>query len=70
VPFAELPYALCGAENEAVGIYLRMQGQMSGQVMLEAEFVTEGRSVEANCWMIPDPAALEKLSRQDLGHGR
>jgi chemotaxis protein CheC len=159
MPFAELPYALGGPESEAVGIYLQMQGQMSGQVMLalpytkalelvdllmevptgttqqlgslersalaevgnittsfflnaisassgldvrpsppavivdmigaivdiivatsggvrekilliEAEFVCEGRSVEANFWMIPDPATLDAFSRQGLGDGR
>jgi chemotaxis protein CheC len=159
VPFAELPYALGGPENEAVGIYLQMQGQIGGQVMLalpytkaldlvdllmevptgttqqlgslersalaevgnittsfflnaiatssgldvrpsppavivdmigaivdvivatsggvrekilmiEAEFVCEGRSVEANFWMIPDPATLEKFSRQEQRDGR
>ena len=159
VPFAELPNALGGPENEAVGIYLQMQGQMTGQVMLalpyakalelvdllmevptgttqqlgslersalaevgnittsfflnaiaassgldvrpsppavivdmigaivdvivatsggvrekilmlEAEFVCEGRSVEANFWLIPDPATLEKFSRRDEGDGR
>jgi len=159
MPFTELPYALGGPESEAVGIYLQMQGQMSGQVMLalpytkalelvdllmeaptgttqqlgslersalaevgnittsfflnaiaassgldvrpsppavivdmigaivdiivatsggvrekilliEAEFVCEGRSVEANFWMIPDPATLEVFSRQRLNDGR
>jgi chemotaxis protein CheC len=159
MPFTELPYALGGPESEAVGIYLQMQGQMSGQVMLalpynkalelvdllmevptgttqqmgslersalaevgnittsfflnaisassgldvrpsppavivdmigaivdiivatsggvrekilliEAEFVCDGRSVEANFWMIPDPATLEIFSRQGLKDGR
>ena len=159
VPFAELPYALGGPENEAVGIYLQMQGEMTGQVMLalpygkalelvdlimeqptgttqqlgslersalaevgnittsfflnaiaasrgldvrpsppavivdmigaivdvivatgggvreqilllEAEFTCEGRSVEASFWIIPDPATLERFSRQEPGDGR
>ena len=159
VPFTELPYALGGPECEAVGIYLQMQGQMTGQVMLalpyqkalelvdllmdlptgttqqlgslersglaevgnittsfflnalsassgldvrpsppavivdmigaivdiiiatsggvretilliEAEFECEGRSVEANFWLIPDPATLEIFSRQGSQDGR
>ena len=159
VPFSELPFALGGPEKEAVGIYLQMQGQMSGQVMLAlpyakalelvdlllevptgttqqlgslersalaevgnittsfflnaiaassgldvrpsppavivdmigaivdvivatsggvrekilmlaAEFICEGRAVEANFWMIPDPATLEIFSRQGLKDGR
>ncbi len=159
VPFNDLPYALGGPESEAVGIYLQMQGQLSGQVMLalpyqkalelvdllmeappgtttqltsmersalaevgnittsfflnaiaassglevrpsppavivdmigaivdiiiatgggvrekilmiEAEFMCEGRSVEASFWMIPDPATLELFSRQGTDNGR
>lgn len=34
VPISDLPNLLGGPENEAVGIYLRAQGGMSGQIML------------------------------------
>jgi chemotaxis protein CheC len=34
VPLAEVPNLLGGPESEAVGIYLRMRGEMSGQIML------------------------------------
>lgn len=34
VPLADVPHMLGGPENEAVGIYLRSQGEMSGQLML------------------------------------
>lgn len=34
IPFQEIPYCLGGPENDAVGIYLRMQGELSGQIML------------------------------------
>ena len=34
IPLADVPNMLGGPENEAVGIYLRAQGEMSGQLML------------------------------------
>ncbi len=34
VPLAEVPNLLGGPESEAVGIYLRAQGEISGQIML------------------------------------
>jgi|DewCreStandDraft_5_1066085.scaffolds.fasta_scaffold00322_72 chemotaxis protein CheC len=34
VPFTDIPMLLGGPENEAVGIYLRSEGQMAAQMML------------------------------------
>ncbi len=34
VPLQEIPILLGGAENDAVGIYLRIEGDMIGQIML------------------------------------
>src|SRR5262245_3594914 len=34
VPLADVPYLLGGPESEAVGIYLRAQGEIAGQLML------------------------------------
>ncbi|MFZ5808886.1 MAG: chemotaxis protein CheC [Chloroflexota bacterium] len=34
VPFTDIPALLGGPENEAVGIYLRVEGKIPGQIML------------------------------------
>jgi len=34
VPLTQVPYLLGGPENEAVGVYLRAEGEMAGQIML------------------------------------
>ena len=34
IPFQQIPTLLGGAENEAVGIYLRIDGEFTGQVMV------------------------------------
>jgi chemotaxis protein CheC len=39
VPLAEITYLLGGPETEAVGIYLRAYGQMSGQLMLVVPYL-------------------------------
>jgi chemotaxis protein CheC len=158
MPLAGVPNLLGGPESEAVGIYLRVQGEMSGQIMLvlaypkalelvdlimndppgttrslgalersalaelgnltgtfflnavaaytgfgarpsppaimvdmvgaildivvathgavsqnvlllKASFLNEGREVQADFWVIPDPAALEAFAKRNSVHG-
>ena len=61
VPIRDIPDLLGGPENEAVGIYLRLEGQLSGQMMLIVPF---DKAMELADLVMGNPAGSTKTLGQ------
>jgi chemotaxis protein CheC len=60
-PFKDIPMLLGGPENDAVGIYLRMEGDLSGHVMLIIPFE---KSLEIVDMLMDQPVGTTKVLGQ------
>jgi chemotaxis protein CheC len=72
IPFQDIPYCLGGPENDAVGIYIRMQGELSGQIMLlfplEKAFELSDLLLELDFGTTQELGQLERSALAEVGN--
>jgi chemotaxis protein CheC len=72
IPLQEIPYCLGGPENDAVGIYLRMEGELSGQVMLlfplEKAYELVDLLMELDFGTTQELGSMEKSALAEVGN--